>query len=290
MIAGDDLPPAVSLILCEGPEDRAFWGGLLHARGWAQVKPKSGRGGEARRPRGRKGRGGGGAAGGDRRPHTFGTPEPSDKDPDPAPRPYVEVHPTGGGGNLLPTLRSLLEEDRADPVITRTLLNFDTDLSAEDERDGRTGLTVDGVRSSLDGGGWPSHAAEGEPGSLRLDGGPVVTLTPWRTADPVGDGVPEKQTLERVVCTAVVARPDRGPAVAGWLKSRPGLVPGVEPHRHKSTALSYYAGWYPGGGSFAFFAGLWRDPPVAAELERLLRDAGTLAAVDRLLAPPASSP
>ena len=284
MIRGDDLPPAVHLILCEGPEDRAFWNGLLNARGWDQVKEKSGRIRVVRRRSGRTNtRSDAANAGGDRRPYTLGTREPSDKDPDPPPRPYVEVHPAGGFGNLLKTLRSLLEEDRADAVIGRVLLNFDTDLSDKDVLAGKTGLTADGVRTSLTGANWDAEIAEG--GSVRIaDRETAIALVPWTSDVPRRDGVPEKRTLERIVCEAITAvYPERGEAVEAWLRSRPGVDPADEPHRHKSSALSYYAGWSPSGGSFAFYEALWRDRPVAVELQRLLIATGVWAAVGRLL-------
>ena len=260
---GGDLPPGVGLILCEGPEDRAFWNGLLKFRGWDRVDPKTGRGGGE----------------GDRRPYTLGTPDR----PDAAPRPYVEVLPVGGYGELEKALRTQLRKDAVKQVVREVLLNFDTDLSEQDVEKGLTGKTPATVRRNLDAKKLPCVLEPDD--SIRLTTtGTRVALTPWTSEGETRPGVPEKQTLERLVCDAVAtAHPRRAAAVHAWLDSRPDVDPEVEPHRHKSAALSYYAGWYTGGGSFAFYEGLWRDDPVAEELERLLTETGVWAAVGRLL-------
>ena len=260
---GDDLPPGVHLILCEGPEDRAFWNGLLKFRGWDRVHQKAGR---------------------DERAYTLGTPDKPGADD----RPYVEVLPVGGYDQLERALRAKLKEDRTKRVLREVLLNYDTDLSDADRERGLAGKTPAGVREGLRAKDLACDDENG--GRLRITGTDCrITLVPWKSAGPKRDGVPKKETLERLVCDAIAtAHPARAAAVEAWLNARPEIDPAAEPHRHKSAALSYYAGWYPGGGSFAFFEGLWRDPPVTAELEKSLTAAGTWAAVDRLLggAPP----
>ena len=258
---GNDLPPGVHLVLCEGPEDRAFWNGLLKARGWDRVEPKAGRGGAGEQPA-----------------YTLGTPDR----PGAADRPYAEILPVGGYDRLEKALRAQLKEDRTKRVLREVLLNFDTDLSDADVERGLTGKTPAGVGTGLRAKGLPC-GDEGD-GRLRVEGTECrITLVPWSSGGETRPGVPEKRTLERLVCDALAAaRPGWAAAVAGWLDSR-GVGPAAEPHRHKSAALSYYAGWYPGGGSFAFYERLWEDPPVAAELERLLTAAGVWAAAGRLL-------
>jgi hypothetical protein len=100
-------------------------------------------------------------------------------------------------------------------------------------------------------------------------GDTLVSALLWHVPDPVPAGAPEPQTLERLACAALCAvYPERGEAVRTWLQSRP------EPSRakeHKAIAWTHMAGWYAGQGCDAFYTCLWTDPPVAAELERLLR-------------------
>ena len=265
---GDDLPPEIHLVICEGAEDRAFWNGLLKARGWDRVQPKAGREAAGRK----RGRDPG------QPPYTLGTPDR----PDAEERPYVELRPSGGYGDLERTLHNLLVEDRPTNLIREVLLNFDTDLSDEDTAKGRTGKKAHTVAANLRLKGLP--AEERKDGGVNLaDADCHITLVPWDSPGPTRPGVPEKRTLERLVCDALAAaRPERAVAVETWLNSR-GINPASESHRHKSAALSYYAGWYPGQGSFAFYEHLWGDPPVAAELEKVLKKSGVRPAVDRLL-------
>ena len=270
---GDDLPSEIHLVICEGAEDRAFWNGLLKARGWDRVKAKTGRDAA-----GRKGVKDGRGQDPGQPPYTLGTPDR----PDAAERPYVELRPSGGYGDLERTLHNLLVEDRPTNLIREVLLNFDTDLSDEDIAKGRTGKKAHTVAANLRSKGLP--AKEREDGGVNLaDADCRITLVPWDSPGETRPGVPEKRTLERLVCDALAAaRPEWAASVEAWLASR-GVDPAAEPHRHKSAALSYYAGWYPKGGSFAFYEQVWGDPPVAAELERLLTQSGAWAAVGRLL-------
>ena len=95
----------------------------------------------------------------------------------------------------------------------------------------------------------------------------TVSLVSWAAKDPQADGLPEKQTLERLVSAAVLAAyPERGPAVQKWLDVRPE-APGAGP---KEFAWSYMAGWYAEGGCEYFYRRVWTDPRIAAELEARL--------------------
>jgi hypothetical protein len=92
--------------------------------------------------------------------------------------------------------------------------------------------------------------------------------------------VPAERALEQLACAALCrVYPERGEAVARWLASRP------LPHgkAHKAHAWSFYAGWSTDHGTGDFYASLWRDERVAAELTGLLRAQGAYRIIEALL-------
>ena len=95
-----------------------------------------------------------------------------------------------------------------------------------------------------------------------------TTVVPvfWHAPDSPLDGIPGRQTLERLICADVVAAyPGRGPSVQQWLDSRPG------PIETKHFAWSYYAGWYAHHGAEDYYHRVWEDESVAAEIDARLR-------------------
>jgi hypothetical protein len=99
----------------------------------------------------------------------------------------------------------------------------------------------------------------------------IVSLVLWKTNDVKIDGVPEHQTLERVVCGALAAAyPGRAPLVHRWLDSR-AMVPAPSSKAH---AWSYMAGWYAEQGCEYFYRALWRDSELVAELKTRLEFCG----------------
>ena len=94
-----------------------------------------------------------------------------------------------------------------------------------------------------------------------LDGGKtVISIVRWKASDAASPGLPAQQTLERLVCAALVeAYPQRGQAVQEWLDSRSdGPKAGI-----KEFGWSYMAGWYAEYGCEAFLGKLWNDKRVA---------------------------
>jgi hypothetical protein len=89
----------------------------------------------------------------------------------------------------------------------------------------------------------------------------------WRTAWNGSPGVPAKQTLERLVCAAIVtAHPERAQPVEDFLVATP---PTIGP-RHKAMFTSFLAKWYTDEGPAQIYDALWRDEAVrTALLERL---------------------
>ncbi len=109
-------------------------------------------------------------------------------------------------------------------------------------------------------------------GEIEVDSGATkVALVQWEASDPPRPGLPDQQTLERLVCAAVIAAyPPRANAVQNWLASRP-QPPAANPKEH---AWSHMAGWYAEQGCEAFYVNIWQDPAIANQLELRLRASG----------------
>ena len=117
------------------------------------------------------------------------------------------------------------------------------------------------------------NAARVNDRRFRIDGGNTeISLACWRCVDPAGtSGLPEQQTLERLVCASIVgAHGGRASPVETWLASRPAAPAPMA----KSFAWSYMAGWYEDHGCEDFYRQVWREPQVRAELESRLRATG----------------
>lgn len=252
-----------SLILCEGYHDRAFWAGWLLRLGCVDPGLDSTRGGRQKvvDPWGKA------VTGGD-----FGYRTKRDG--------FVRVRPCGGKDRLFDRARSRLDQerqraqqDKTQIQLARLVLTVDPDAPA----DGASSKT--GFRQQ-DLGSWvcPFDEKARQDGSgdwLLFDGEVVVSLVRWTANDASGEGLPEQQTLERLVCAALVAAfPKRGPSVQNWLDSRPD-APDAGP---KEFAWSHMAGWYAEHGCQEFYSYLWTaergDGRVRAELEKRLRDCG----------------
>ena len=252
------------VILCEGYQDRAFWKGLLVYRGC----------GESRKdPGGRRVVGG-----------RFGYRTPAGG--------YVEVIPANSRQKLLVLLREEVEDAEQPPVLGSVIFSFDPDVTDAAAADGVADSQADNF-AGLFGAErlTPRPGRPEERAAVRLPAtGETLFVAPWRCDPPNGgdrDGVPSKQTLERLACAAVAeVHPDRAAAVKAWLNDDRVTPP--ERHLHKAAAQSFMAGWQPDRGSEGFFEAVWEDADVRAVLVRLLTAAGTWAAVDRLLggAPP----
>ena len=117
---------------------------------------------------------------------------------------------------------------------------------------------------------YDPDAVEDENGDLVLFGGATrVSLVRWDTRDVAAPGLPNQQTLERVVCAAIVAAyPPRGLSVQNWLKDRPDAPPAGP----KEFSWSHMAGWYAEHGCQDFFQQVWRDSAVRDELPSRLTD------------------
>jgi hypothetical protein len=117
-------------------------------------------------------------------------------------------------------------------------------------------------------------------GEIEVDGGATpVSLIRWEVNDPSSLALPDQETLERLVCAAIVAAyPARGRPVADWLAARP-TPPAPDPKEH---AWSYMAGWDAEHRCEFFYSHVWNDPNLVRELETRLRASGAWQIAERL--------
>lgn len=102
----------------------------------------------------------------------------------------------------------------------------------------------------------------------------------WATPDEASPMLPSEETLERLVCAAIVAAyPSRGQAVLQWLSSRPGATPA----KIKEYSWSHMAGWFAQRSCDSFFQAVWEDPRIAQQLEKRLKEAGRWDVVQQIV-------
>jgi hypothetical protein len=235
-----------SVVLCEGYLDRAFWAGWLESLGCTVP----GKRGEIYDSAGRpvsKGQ------------YLFHSTSGQD----------IRVVPCGGRPEVRKAARLRIERRMMEPRLRRLVVNVDADTLA-DPQQAATGLRLDDLMAL--GQEFDAEAKRTQEGDVVLDGRQtLISLVRWEAADQVADGLPNQQTLERLVCAALVAvYPDPAPAVQHWLDSRPnGPKPGA-----KEFGWSYMAGWYAELGCEALYRNLWRDDRVVAELRSRLTHCG----------------
>ncbi len=241
--------PGEAYILCEGFYDRAYWAGWLLRLGC--IDPGEQPGGPRRRtldPWGKM------VASGQFAFHSKSAR-------------FVRVVPCNGKSNILRYANDRLKRRRVEKLHC-LVVNVDPDVEVGHSAAVDT-ATVQAVSNLVARHG--EHSKE-QNGDFRLADGTLVTAPIcWSASDVGHPGIPTRQTLERLVCAAIVAvYPDRGPAVHKWLESRP-VAPPAGPKEH---AWSYMAGWYAEFGSDSFFREIWRDEGVAQQLESRLKDCG----------------
>jgi hypothetical protein len=181
---------------------------------------------------------------------------------------FLRIQPCQGRTNILPAANRRLAQ-RTSRAITLLVMNIDADTHA-DGTSVATGLRQQDVLQfilNLDPGAFLNAAGE-----IEIDGGATkVALVRWEASDPHVRGLPPQQTLERLVCAALVAAyPPRAKPIEDWLASRPA-PPAPDPKEH---AWSHMAGWYAEHGCESFFSNLWNDLRIVSELETRLRACG----------------
>lgn len=258
---------AARVVLCEGIHDCAFWGALLMNLGCTKG---------ALHPRGTGGTGFASKAGA-----------------------FISLRNLGGPvtwTHLAGELKFANTEPISDIVVVRDvdLLQDPFDFrAARKERKGQVLQAAQGLRlvdeRSPDTCWDPTTQTASFPLASQAPVTTQVSLVLWGAnaravagvPEPLG-GVPQKQTLERMVCLAMArAYPAAAASVATWLDSRP-VPPPLSEHLHKAHVASYMAGWYANRDYKGFFTAVWKDARVAAELETMLRDAGAWDAAEQL--------
>lgn len=256
------MNPTETVILCEGFHDRAFWAGWLLSRECRNLSIRPGREGriEVRDPFGQpvvKG--------------AYGYETPAGH--------FVRVRPCHGKDNILEAARTRLKQ-RVKERLTRLVVNVDDDSDIAGSPAQKTGpQTADIMTLAC---GFDPHAVEDANGDILLDGGTTqISLIRWGTDDAPTPGVPDKQTLERLVCASIVAAyPERGENVQTWLDTR------HEPPEFsiKEYSWSLMAGWRADGGCDDFLRSLWDDDAIAAELKTRLEVSGAWRIVEDIIA------
>lgn len=237
------------VVLCEGFDDRSFWKGWLRHLGCTDPT----NGGKRTendvwgRPVHGKGR------------FLFHTPAGSD----------VIVQPFHGRANARRAMEDLLgghQTYRPSLVV----LNLDSD--AENDASGSAEDQIRSIAREL-------GAKGGGRGPFQIEGSRLYAVL-WECEDPdPTPGVPAKQTLERVVTSAIrAAKTDRGAAVEQWLNAEPAGL-----RLPKSFGYSYFAKWYSNHGDAHFYECVWQDTAVVRELEKRLRSTGAWQTVEELV-------
>jgi len=249
-----------SVILCEGYYDRAFWAAWLEHLGCTDPgrRPGSSARLSVLDPWGSEVKGKG----------QYAYNSKSGK--------FVRIFPCDGKGNVVREMRNRLAEDRdrlaqhaSRPRLARLVVSVDPDIDAHGTPIA-TGLRHEDLHALLR--KYDPSAAETEDDDTALFGGAtLVSLVRWEAGDSPMPGLPKTQTLERLVCAALVAAyPRRGPAVQTWLDSRPD-GPDAGP---KEFGWSHMAGWYAQRGCQDFYKAVWEDGPVVNELRSRLTQCG----------------
>jgi hypothetical protein len=249
-----------SVILCEGYHDRSFWAALLEQLKCVDPgkRPRKESRLTIKDPRGLPVTGG-----------QYAFSSKTEK--------FIRIVPCGGDkAKVLKEARARLQDDfilfHDNPSgmrLSRLIMNIDSDVNA----DGSSSKTVFRRQDLLPIlKEYDSDATESEHGDVALFNNALfVSLIHWETKEPVTQGIPNQETLERLVCSAIlVAYPDRGFAVQQWLDSR--LNP-PKPNP-KEYAWSYMAGWHAEFGSESFYRKIWLDEKIARELKSRLTACG----------------
>ena len=183
----------------------------------------------------------------------------------------VRIVPCHSKDNILPMLDRFLKERNTKPF-ARLVVNVDPDTNVANPGDPTTGLRVQDVLRRVQQPKFDPLAQSDSSGEVLIDqGGNRIALVRWEVADAPGDGLPDQQTRERLVCAAIVAAyPQRGPHVQKWLDARPD----VPVFSVKEFAWSHMAGWYAEHGCDDFYRCLWDDNAISVELKARLQASG----------------
>src|SRR5439155_16347810 len=93
---------------------------------------------------------------------------------------------------------------RQSKALLRLVINIDSDVTASGVRMGASGLQRNDVEQFVR--TFDPLAAINADGEIELDGGATkVSLVRWEVTDPPAPGLPDQQSLERLVSAALAA-------------------------------------------------------------------------------------
>ena len=246
-------------ILCEGYDDRAFWAAWLKRLGCKRAP------GKTPIPGGRE--------------FVYG---PDGKELPPGHFGYLSRNgafltlvPCYGKDNIPRELRLRLQQRDTKPI-DRVVVNVDPDTPI----DVGLGASVAPIWNEIDAVVRFADAAAVARDDGQWDvGSTTVSLVCWGVEALTAPGIPDIQTLERLVCASIVqAYPGRGENVQQWLSSREAGPPAGPKH----FAWSYYAGWFADHGTGDYYRCIWDDPNIAGPLEQHLRASGAWAVAEAM--------
>jgi hypothetical protein len=146
----------------------------------------------------------------------------------------VRIVPCLGREKVLDILDVVLAL-RAKRNLVRVVLNVDADANADGTPFLGTKLvTRESVENKLR--NAQILFQEGQERCLTVENGTTeICLVRWEASDAPCPELPHQQTLERMVCAAIIAAyPERGTHVLNWLNSRQRLLAGLCPRRKVS--------------------------------------------------------
>jgi hypothetical protein len=220
-----------SVVLCEGFYDRAFWYGMLQHLGCRFEREIA----NLSAPTNYRKAGG-------------------EYDGNTANANFVALRPIGGIKNTKRTLESVIRE-LPKMAWDNIVICVDSDLDAT--KAGTNSWAMTDIQKWVAGVSPDIETAVTADGVLELNGGSTkVFLVYWETADAPSEGIPNQQTLERLVCAAMKeVYPERADEVQKWLNTRTNPPSTAM----KEFSWSYMAGWYSEVGCETFYELIWKD-------------------------------
>ena len=190
---------------------------------------------------------------------------------------FIRVVPCMGKDEIIPIVEDRLDRRLLERVEHMTL-NFDSDLFADKTLNPKALDALASVKGMLERKNI-QFVLKGEREFVLDDGSTTLTVIQWSTDAPPTDILSNQQTLERLVCDALLkAHPDRLDTLTPWLAS----LPQKSRDEVKTFAWSHMAGWHAGDGCEAFYSRLWEDEKVVAELIQRLTTCGAWGVAEAL--------
>lgn len=249
-------------MLCEGYHDRTFWAGLLLSLGCTDPGIKPGILG--RLPV--KDIGGKSVTQGQ---YYYATEKDN----------RVRVVPCHGKDKIPDIFEDYLEKRNTRPF-ARLVVNVDADTNADGTSNGTSPLTPIAIENLVRAADANYRKTSAGRFLIDTDSTPAeIAMICWGADDLPLPGLPNQQTLERLICAAICAvHPERSQNVEDWLKSR-HLPP---PLCVKEYAHSMMAGWYAEHGCDDFYRCVWDETLVREALIQRLETSGAWAIAQSL--------